>query len=387
MRPRRQALCVLSVLLLTAAGQHPASAAAPQPLTSRPVALVATVAARSQQRLESIDASIALQVFGSSSDQRPDQVREAHLAGLGISTAEELRSVAQRVREAAWLLRSPTRAAAATRTLDFGQQVLAAIAPRRTTRTDASETAAVLEVAADASDLWKVRTERERQRAQGMLTGADAWSNRPSRLAHGDLRTLLLARQTALATRRGALVELAATVLVQAEWDDVGDAPFPSADVDAFALARTWETSGPRRLRALLSALERLGAPYQFGGRGPDAFDCSGLTAYAWDKAGVYLPTSSLSQREIARPTRRRLRPGDLVFWPSVRSRSGRLVGHVAIHLGAANLVVESQGSARRVRVAQFRPDEVLGYGRPRLIEEQQPVLHLPLPVGTPARK
>lgn len=339
------------------------------------------MAARSQQRLDAIDATIVRQVLGPESGQHPDRVRKVHLAPFRISTAGDLRDLALRVREAAWLLRSPTRAAAAARTVTFGKRVLALVVAPGTPPLDALETADVLEVIAGASDRWQVRAERERQRAQGMLTGDDSWSNQavyPALSMVGDLRTLLRERHTALVARRGALVDLAAIVLVQVDRHDTGEGLSQPADADALTLANTWATSGPRRLRALLNALEHLGVPYRFGGRGPDAFDCSGLTAYAWDKAGVYLPNSSFSQQEITTPTRRRLRPGDLVFWPGVRSRSGRLVGHVAIHLGVGNLVVESQGSARRVRVARFQPDEVLGYGRPRLIEEQQPALHLP---------
>src|SRR5581483_3367477 len=36
-------------------------------------------------------------------------------------------------------------------------------------------------------------------------------------------------------------------------------------------------------------ALSQLGKPYLWGGAGPDAYDCSGLTMQAWARAGVQL--------------------------------------------------------------------------------------------------
>ncbi|MFW6035302.1 MAG: C40 family peptidase [Halothermotrichaceae bacterium] len=36
---------------------------------------------------------------------------------------------------------------------------------------------------------------------------------------------------------------------------------------------------------ALDAALEKIGSPYQWGGNGPDAFDCSGLIVYSYQKA------------------------------------------------------------------------------------------------------
>ena len=48
-------------------------------------------------------------------------------------------------------------------------------------------------------------------------------------------------------------------------------------------------------------ALAQQGKPYVWGGAGPNAFDCSGLTQYAYAKAGVSLPHSSRAQSRIGR--------------------------------------------------------------------------------------
>ena len=47
---------------------------------------------------------------------------------------------------------------------------------------------------------------------------------------------------------------------------------------------------------AVDTALAQLGDPYVWGGAGPNSFDCSGLTQYAYGAAGVYLPHSSRMQ-------------------------------------------------------------------------------------------
>jgi hypothetical protein len=61
---------------------------------------------------------------------------------------------------------------------------------------------------------------------------------------------------------------------------------------------------------AVLAALGVLGHAYQFGATGPDTFDCSGLTQWAWAKAGVQLPHYTSSNGTPAhRPTKHTSRP------------------------------------------------------------------------------
>ena len=42
--------------------------------------------------------------------------------------------------------------------------------------------------------------------------------------------------------------------------------------------------------------MAQLGKPYRYAAVGPDSFDCSGLTMFAWAAAGVRLPHSSAAQ-------------------------------------------------------------------------------------------
>src|SRR5947208_2037636 len=67
---------------------------------------------------------------------------------------------------------------------------------------------------------------------------------------------------------------------------------------------------------AVNTAKAQLGKPYVYGGAGPDSFDCSGLTMYAWRAGGVGLPHSAEMQyNSIAHISVSQLQPGDLVFF------------------------------------------------------------------------
>ena len=52
---------------------------------------------------------------------------------------------------------------------------------------------------------------------------------------------------------------------------------------------------------AIETALAQVGDPYVWGATGPDGFDCSGLTSFAYAAAGVSLPHSSRAQSSMGR--------------------------------------------------------------------------------------
>ncbi|MGI8612505.1 MAG: C40 family peptidase [Nocardioidaceae bacterium] len=81
--------------------------------------------------------------------------------------------------------------------------------------------------------------------------------------------------------------------------------------------------------RAVEIGLDHIGDPYVYGAAGPGAFDCSGLTSYAFGRVGVSLPRTSADQYRDARHIKKRnLQRGDLIFF-----HSGSSVYHVAIFL------------------------------------------------------
>lgn len=96
---------------------------------------------------------------------------------------------------------------------------------------------------------------------------------------------------------------------------------------------------------AVDTARAQVGKAYEYGGAGPDTFDCSGLTQYAYRAAGIELPHSSRSQSEMGTPVSRdQLLPGDLVFFYEP-------VSHVGIYVGDGQMVDagnESTGVSQR---------------------------------------
>jgi cell wall-associated NlpC family hydrolase len=84
---------------------------------------------------------------------------------------------------------------------------------------------------------------------------------------------------------------------------------------------------------AVQTALGQLGDRYVPGATGPDAFDCSGLTTYAYAAAGITLPRSSRAQSTIGVPVSRAdLQPGDLVFFYTP-------ISHVGLYIGNGQMV------------------------------------------------
>jgi cell wall-associated NlpC family hydrolase len=84
---------------------------------------------------------------------------------------------------------------------------------------------------------------------------------------------------------------------------------------------------------AIAVAMAQRGKPYVWAAGGPNSFDCSGLTAYAFRAAGISLPHSSRMQSQMGQPVSRdQLQPGDLVFFYSP-------VSHVGIYIGNGQMV------------------------------------------------
>ena len=94
----------------------------------------------------------------------------------------------------------------------------------------------------------------------------------------------------------------------------------PAGGEDGPAVAASSEAAQ----MAVDTALAHIGDPCVWAAGGPNAFDCSGLTQYAYAAAGVRLPHSSKAQSAMGTAvSRSALQPGDLVFFRSPVSRSG----------------------------------------------------------------
>ncbi|GAU68215.1 putative peptidase C40 family protein [Streptomyces sp. NBRC 110611] len=84
-----------------------------------------------------------------------------------------------------------------------------------------------------------------------------------------------------------------------------------------------------RAATAVSAVRSAVGAPYAWGSSGPTAFDCSGLTQWAYAWAGISLPRTSQAQAGAGRQVPlSQVQPGDLVIYRSDASHVGMYVGN-----------------------------------------------------------
>jgi len=110
---------------------------------------------------------------------------------------------------------------------------------------------------------------------------------------------------------------------------------------------------------AVNAALSQQGVPYRFAASSPGvAFDCSGLTKYAWGQAGVYLPHQSRAQyASLPHVSPSAAQPGDLIFFYSP-------ISHVSVYLGGGQQV-HAPNTGSVVSIATVNWSKVTGVGRP----------------------
>lgn len=109
---------------------------------------------------------------------------------------------------------------------------------------------------------------------------------------------------------------------------------------------------------AVDAALSQVGKPYQWGAAGPNSYDCSGLTMWAWAHAGVALPhNSGMQYAATPRVAQSDWQPGDLLFY-------GSPIHHVSMYIGNGQMV-EAPYTGSQVRVVPTRTSDYVGAGRP----------------------
>lgn len=105
-----------------------------------------------------------------------------------------------------------------------------------------------------------------------------------------------------------------------------------------------------KTMHAFKIGTHQKGDPYSYGASGPGAFDCSGLTSYAYKKAGLSLPRTSSAQAGAVRHIpRSKLHKGDLIFFTD-----GGSVYHVGLFAGrhdGGTYVLHAPYSGTDVRV------------------------------------
>lgn len=104
-------------------------------------------------------------------------------------------------------------------------------------------------------------------------------------------------------------------------------------------------------------AFEHLGKPYVWGAKGPNTFDCSGLTYYVYMKAtGHYIGGWTGEQQYAGTQIPvSQAQPGDLVFW----GPSSGVTHHVGIYIGNGQFIHAPQpgDKVRVTSISDFTPD------------------------------
>jgi cell wall-associated NlpC family hydrolase len=110
----------------------------------------------------------------------------------------------------------------------------------------------------------------------------------------------------------------------------------PTVEANIVTVARSKElSSSPAAMRkaAVSKALSKIGKPYRWGAVGPNAFDCSGLVKWSFEKAGRALPRTSKAMAGAGvKVSKSSLQPGDLVFFY-------KPISHVGIYIGNGKIV------------------------------------------------
>jgi cell wall-associated NlpC family hydrolase len=123
-------------------------------------------------------------------------------------------------------------------------------------------------------------------------------------------------------------------------------------------------TSDTAAATAISYAEQQLGKPYQWGGTGPDAFDCSGLVMMAYRAAGIAIPRTSQQQWSWGpRISASQVQPGDLVFFAG-SDGTPTSPGHVGLVIGGG-LMIEAYATGFPIRIAPYGDRDPVGFTRP----------------------
>jgi cell wall-associated NlpC family hydrolase len=120
---------------------------------------------------------------------------------------------------------------------------------------------------------------------------------------------------------------------------------------------------------AVAAAESQLGVPYQWGGETPgQGFDCSGLTQWAWGRAGVSIPrTTQVQWAVLPHVSLSALQPGDLLFYYNLDGDSS--VDHVVMFVGSGvygpDTIIQAPFTGSTVSYSPVYYGGLIGAARP----------------------
>ncbi|MER5352999.1 NlpC/P60 family protein [Kitasatospora sp. NPDC002551] len=200
-----------------------------------------------------------------------------------------------------------------------------------------------------AQDLLNTLTEQERQAIRAAEEKAAAEAKAKADAAKAEAAKA--AKEKADAERASRDTNRSNLSAQSAPSSAPASAPAAAASKPAAPAAPAANSS--RGAAAIAAAESKLGAPYVYGATGPNSFDCSGLTGWAYAQAGVSLPRTSQAQATAGTQIGSdisKAQPGDLVIFYGDRH-------HVGIYVGGGQVIhAPKPGASVRYESASNMP-------------------------------
>ena len=138
-----------------------------------------------------------------------------------------------------------------------------------------------------------------------------------------------------------------------------GGGPAPTTGSPVVAVAAPGPP--PAAARAVQFGMAQVGKPYQYGGSGPDSYDCSGLVMASYAVSGIHLPRVAQDQYDAGPvlASGAALEPGDIVFFGTPSD-----ITHDGIYIGNGQMV-DAPHSGANVRVESYQWSDYVGATRP----------------------
>ncbi len=180
-----------------------------------------------------------------------------------------------------------------------------------------------------------------------LVAGTAAAGPRPSRIGGDHHSPTVAALANVALTAHDAFSTTgspAAFVDYLANRNATADAVSVEMGLDPAVLRNAWSRADLQHQEALLAALTQLGVAYRSSTSEPGVgFDCSGLTAFAWGRAGLPLTRQSGAQiNAAARRDHDAAVAGDLAQYP----------GHVMLYLGVGDAIVHASNPSTDVELS-----------------------------------
>jgi cell wall-associated NlpC family hydrolase len=226
-----------------------------------------------------------------------------------------------------------------------------------------------------AKSLTDQLKEAEAELAAKAAVAKTAWTQ--AQQAATALQKKVKEQQAVSATLQSQLVELegiSESLMQQRVQGLIDEArqndPNAPGPIDAPSLYEVGPPNADKVETAIRFASQQLGERYVLGGRGPNIWDCSGITKVSYEVAGTYIGTHSATNQFYNMANKRRLIPlkeavrGDLMWYSYTDNFNGDKY-HVVMYLGN-NMMLEAPNPNRTVRITELRRGDLFRYaGRP----------------------